>query len=142
MTSHSVPSGQDPIRPTSSEPLRLTVDGAEVAGLRGQSIAGLILGSGTLALRRTHGADRPRGVFCGIGVCFDCLVTVNGIRDVRSCQRRAAEGDVVTTQADAAAAPAPGRTVRTRDEGRPSAVVRKVRLHPDDQADAAGSADA
>ena len=33
-----------------------------------------------------------------MGVCFDCLVIVNGIRDVRACQRLARDGDVVTTQ--------------------------------------------
>nr|WP_276514252.1 2Fe-2S iron-sulfur cluster-binding protein [Actinomadura citrea] len=40
----------------------------------------------------------PRGVFCGIGACFDCLLTVNGVRDVRACRRRARDGDVVATQ--------------------------------------------
>jgi aerobic-type carbon monoxide dehydrogenase small subunit (CoxS/CutS family) len=39
-------------------------------------------------------------MFCGIGVCYDCLVIVNGQRDVRACQRRAVAGDVVTTQHD------------------------------------------
>ncbi|WP_297362048.1 2Fe-2S iron-sulfur cluster-binding protein [Mycetocola sp.] len=39
-------------------------------------------------------------MFCGIGVCFDCLVEVNGDRDVRACQRRAVDGDVVVTQHD------------------------------------------
>ncbi|MFE7992088.1 2Fe-2S iron-sulfur cluster-binding protein, partial [Streptomyces shenzhenensis] len=35
----------------------------------------------------------------GIGVCFDCLVTVNGLGDVRACQRLVADGDVVETGA-------------------------------------------
>ena len=60
----------------------------------------VILASGTLGFRRTSAQARPRGVFCGIGVCYDCLVEVNGLRDVRACQRRAADGDVVTTQHD------------------------------------------
>jgi hypothetical protein len=33
-------------------------------------------------------------------VCFDCILTVNDERDVRACQRRAGDGDVVTIQAD------------------------------------------
>ena len=52
------------------------------------------------AWRRTSSHNRPRGLFCGIGVCFDCLITVNGARDVRACQRRATDGDVVETQHD------------------------------------------
>jgi sulfur carrier protein ThiS len=38
------------------------------------------------------------GVFCAIGVCHGCLVTVNGVPDVRACQRVLREGDEVTTR--------------------------------------------
>jgi predicted molibdopterin-dependent oxidoreductase YjgC len=82
----------------------IDVDGEPVTGVLGQSLAGVILAGGTLGLRRTSVNDQPRGVFCGIGVCYDCLVEVNGQRDVRSCQRRATDGDVVCTQYD----PLPG----------------------------------
>lgn len=95
-----LPAGDDPVRPARPTPLTIEVDGEPVDGLRGQSLAGVILASGTLGFRRTSVHDRPRGVFCGIGVCYDCLVEVNGQRDVRSCQRRAADGDVVRTQHD------------------------------------------
>ena len=71
-----------------------------MSGLLGQSLAGVILASGRLGMRRTSAGDRPRGVFCGIGVCFDCMAEVNGLRDVRTCQRRAVDGDVVITQYD------------------------------------------
>jgi D-hydroxyproline dehydrogenase subunit gamma len=78
-------------------PLRITVDGEAVHGVAGQTVAGILLGAGRSAWR--HGATGgARGVFCGIGVCFDCLVTVNGERDVRACRRRAVDGDSVTTQ--------------------------------------------
>ncbi|QOD44455.1 (2Fe-2S)-binding protein [Clavibacter zhangzhiyongii] len=97
MTPRRVDAARDPIRPEPAEAVRFTVDGDPVAGVRGQTIAGALLASGTLAWRTTASAGRPRGVFCGIGVCFDCTVTVNGLPDVRACQRRAVEGDVVET---------------------------------------------
>ncbi|MEK8174833.1 2Fe-2S iron-sulfur cluster-binding protein [Streptomyces sp. M19] len=50
-------------------------------------MAGVMLAAGRLAWRRA--LRRAARVFCGIGVCFDCLVTVNGERDVRACRRRA-----------------------------------------------------
>ncbi|MET8570128.1 (2Fe-2S)-binding protein [Streptomyces sp. NPDC004783] len=78
-------------------PLRITVDGEPVEGIDGQTVAGVLLASGRLAWRRGR-SGAPRGVFCGIGVCFDCLVTVGDERDVRACRRRARDGDVVTTQ--------------------------------------------
>jgi predicted molibdopterin-dependent oxidoreductase YjgC len=81
-------------------PLTITVDGRPLEGVAGQTVAGVLLASGRLSWR-TGPSGSPRGVFCGIGVCFDCLVTVNGERDVRACRRRARDGDAVTTQSRA-----------------------------------------
>ena len=78
-------------------PLRITVDGTPVDGIAGQTLAGVLLASGRLTWRRSR-SGAPRGAFCGIGVCFDCLVTVGEETDVRACRRRAVDGDVVTTQ--------------------------------------------
>jgi len=100
MSPRLLPTGDDPARPAPPTPLTIQVDGEPVTGIRGQSLAGVILASGTVGFRRTSVGDKPRGVFCGIGVCYDCLVEVNGHRDVRSCQRRASDGDIVRTQYD------------------------------------------
>jgi D-hydroxyproline dehydrogenase subunit gamma len=97
--SRIVPWASDPIRPAEPRPLHLTVDGERLEGLHGQSIAGVLLAHGRTAWRTTA-AGRPRGVFCGIGVCFDCVATVNGESDVRLCLRRAEDGDTVATQDD------------------------------------------
>jgi predicted molibdopterin-dependent oxidoreductase YjgC len=79
---------------------RITVDGEPLTGRDGQTIAGILIAAGHRSWRRAP-SGAPRGVFCGIGVCFDCLVTVDGVRDVRACLRRARDGDVVTTQSRA-----------------------------------------
>lgn len=100
MTARLLPFAHDPIRPARPTPVTITVDGQPASGVAGQSLAGVILASGTLGFRLTSAQARPRGVFCGIGVCYDCVVEVNGQRDVRACQRRAVDGDVVTTQYD------------------------------------------
>lgn len=78
----------------------ITIDGAEVHGRAGQTIAAVLLASGRVAWQPAAPRRHPRGVYCGIGVCYDCLLTVNGIRDVRACQRAACDGDVVSAQAD------------------------------------------
>jgi hypothetical protein len=100
MSARLLPADGDPIRPGPTTAVQIEVDGTLVAGVEGQTIAGVLLGSGILAWRTTSVSGRPRGVFCGIGVCFDCLIVVNGLRDVRACQRRAVAGDVVSTQYD------------------------------------------
>ncbi|MBE8522147.1 (2Fe-2S)-binding protein [Amycolatopsis sp. H6(2020)] len=81
----------------SEPPIEITVDGEAVTGLAGQTVAGVLLAAGRLSWRTTR-SGAPRGVFCGIGACFDCLLTVNGVADVRACRRRAADGDEIRTQ--------------------------------------------
>jgi predicted molibdopterin-dependent oxidoreductase YjgC len=90
----------DPIAPESSTVVTISVDGVDIDGLLGQTLAGVMLGSDIMAWRNTSFGNRPRGLFCGIGVCFECLVVVNGQRDVRACQRRAASGDRVEFHRD------------------------------------------
>ena len=108
MASYAADPATDPIRPRATGDVTVTVDGTEYAGVAGQTIAGILLAAGRTSWRRTSTAGRPRGVFCGIGVCFDCIATVNGARDVRLCQRRAQDGDRVETQHDALPTPAEG----------------------------------
>ena len=100
MTPIPVDPRSDPARPRVSDPITITLDGREITGRTGQTVAGLMLAAGTQQWRRTSVHGTPRGVFCGIGVCFDCIVTVNGLRDVRACLRRARNGDVVVSQQD------------------------------------------
>lgn len=77
--------------------IRITVDDEPVEGRDGQTIAGVLIGAGRTAWRTAQTGDR--GVFCGIGVCHDCLVTVNGLSGVRACQREAVDGDVIEREA-------------------------------------------
>jgi predicted molibdopterin-dependent oxidoreductase YjgC len=62
----------------------VTLDGRQVLAHEGESVAALLLAEGHVATRRTRGGS-PRGVFCGMGVCFDCLVVVDGVPNVRAC---------------------------------------------------------
>jgi len=77
---------------------RITFDGTPLNALPGQTIAAVLWAADTTSWRRTREGERPRGVFCGIGVCFDCLVTVNGVPNQRACLVPASPGDEITTQ--------------------------------------------
>jgi predicted molibdopterin-dependent oxidoreductase YjgC len=76
--------------------ITITVDGHPVPAYAGETIAGALLASGRRAWRHTrHG--QPRGLYCGIGLCFDCLVTVNGTPNVRACLTPVTPGMIVET---------------------------------------------
>ncbi|MEV6285155.1 FAD-dependent oxidoreductase [Kribbella sp. NPDC051770] len=79
----------------------ITVDGEAVEALPGQTVAAALMATGRESWRTTRKAGSPRGVFCGIGACFDCLVVVNGTPDVRACQRTVSAGDEISTQVGA-----------------------------------------
>ncbi|MEU3463261.1 (2Fe-2S)-binding protein [Streptomyces sp. NPDC006733] len=76
----------------------IRMDGRAVPVLPGRSIAAALWAAGILAWRTTRVGGRPRGAFCGIGACYDCLVTVNGVPNQRACLVPARPGDLVTTQ--------------------------------------------
>ncbi|KES06094.1 proline dehydrogenase [Streptomyces toyocaensis] len=76
----------------------LIIDGKPLAFVEGQSVAAALVATGRVSWRATRAGHRPRGVFCGIGVCFDCLVTVDGVGGQRACLVTARDGMTVTTE--------------------------------------------
>ncbi|MCX4528635.1 MULTISPECIES: (2Fe-2S)-binding protein [unclassified Streptomyces] len=76
----------------------LRFDGRDLPAQTGQSIAAVLWSAGILAWRTTRETGAPRGAFCGIGSCYDCLVIVNGRPNQRACLVPARPGDTVTTQ--------------------------------------------
>jgi len=70
----------------------------EIAGLAGQSVGAALLANGDRILRKTRFNEKGRGVFWGIGVCFDCLVVIDGISNQRACITEIKSGMKVQTQ--------------------------------------------
>ncbi|MFF3000851.1 (2Fe-2S)-binding protein [Streptomyces sp. NPDC057950] len=91
----------NPLEQAGAEPgpaFTVTLDGRAVPALPGQTVAAALWTAGITSWRTTRGSGRPRGVLCGIGVCFDCLVTVNGRPNQRACLAQVRPGDTIRTQ--------------------------------------------
>lgn len=78
--------------------VEIIVDGAVVPAREGEPIAAALMAAGRLKLRHTHKTGSPRGVFCGIGRCTDCVMTVDGQANVRTCVTPVHAGMIVETQ--------------------------------------------
>jgi aerobic-type carbon monoxide dehydrogenase small subunit (CoxS/CutS family) len=78
--------------------IEFTFDGENISAITGQSVAAALLAANQRALRKTRFNNNERGVFCGIGVCFDCLVVIDGITNQRACLIEARPGMKVQTQ--------------------------------------------
>jgi len=81
-----------------SETITFYFNGEELTAIIGQTVGASILSSGQRALRETRFKNKPRGMFCGMGVCFDCLVVINGTPNLRACLEEVKEGMQVNTQ--------------------------------------------
>jgi D-hydroxyproline dehydrogenase subunit alpha len=80
--------------------IRFTFNREEVETRTGESIGAALAASGVLELRRTRNGT-PRGLYCGMGSCFDCIVTVDGRTGVRACMEKVKPGMAVTSSAAA-----------------------------------------
>ncbi|MFZ5643988.1 MAG: (2Fe-2S)-binding protein [Bacillota bacterium] len=67
------------------EEVTFTFNGRELKGYAGEPIAAALLANGIRTLRQHEKSGRPRGIYCGIGHCYECRVTVDGIPGVRAC---------------------------------------------------------
>jgi predicted molibdopterin-dependent oxidoreductase YjgC len=78
-------------------PITILVDGLTVTVAPGDSVSTALLCAGKVAIRRTSVSGSARGTYCGMGVCFDCLVTIDGEGNRQACLTVATEGMTVTT---------------------------------------------
>lgn len=70
---------------TRGERVTFTFDGRELVAYRGETVAAATLAAGIPLLRHAPTNGEPRGMYCGMGVCFECLVTINGSPNQRAC---------------------------------------------------------
>lgn len=78
--------------------MRFSFDGHTLEAGPGETISAALYASGEQVLRTTSRRAEPRGLFCNMGVCFECLVEVDGLSNVRACQTVVRAGMQVRTQ--------------------------------------------
>lgn len=61
------------------------IDGLPITTLEGESLAAALWANGILSLRNDEKTCSERGMYCGIGHCYECRVIVDGVENVRSC---------------------------------------------------------
>ncbi|WP_203580050.1 (2Fe-2S)-binding protein [Microbacterium hibisci] len=89
----------------------LTFDGRPIAFRRGQTVGAALTAAGVSSWRITRGTGEQRGLFCGIGVCYDCILTVDGHRARRACVTAARDGQVVRSDDPSEPLPVTGADV-------------------------------
>ncbi len=80
-------------------------NGKEVHGYEGEPIAAALKALGLMVHRYTKKEHKPRGIFCAIGRCTDCVMVVDGVPNVRTCITPLKAGMDVRTQYGVSATP-------------------------------------
>ena len=86
-------------------PVTFTFDGKEMKGYEGEPIAAALKVAGVMVHRYTKKEHKPRGIFCAIGRCTDCVMVVDGVPNVRTCITPLKAGMDVRTQYGVSAEP-------------------------------------
>ena len=85
-------------RQAQGAPVRVTVNGAELQCRQGDSVAAALFAGGVQACRDTAVNEVPRGPYCMMGVCFECLVEVDGCGSVQGCLTPVRDGMRIVRQ--------------------------------------------
>lgn len=84
----------------SASPVRIRFEGREIEAREGDSVAAALLAAGITPLRATPVSRAPRSPYCMMGVCFECLVEVDGRKSCQACMVTVAPGMEVRRQDD------------------------------------------
>jgi predicted molibdopterin-dependent oxidoreductase YjgC len=80
----------------------ILVEGDPVEAAAGDTVAAAVLGAGLASVRTTPVSGAPRAPYCLMGVCFDCLMEIDGVPNRQACMIRVEDGMRVRRQHGAA----------------------------------------
>ena len=84
--------------PDAGAAIEVTLDGRSARVRAGDTVAAALLSAGVLASRVADVSGAPRAPYCMMGVCFECLVTVDGVGNRQGCLVPVREGMAIETQ--------------------------------------------
>lgn len=81
-----------------TETVTISFDGRSLRVPANISVAAALLSEGTLAVRTSLVGRQPRAPYCLMGVCFECLVTINGAQNRQACMTLVQDGMEISSQ--------------------------------------------
>jgi sarcosine oxidase subunit alpha len=79
------------------KPLEVFVDEKKVQAYEGELVSTVLMEEGISVFQRKLKTGRPAGFYCGMGVCYECLVTIDGVENIRACQTPVRDKMVIKT---------------------------------------------
>lgn len=79
------------------KPAFIRVNGKQIKAYKGESVLAALTAAGIIHLNDTT-AGEPTGALCGMGICYQCLVTIDGVPDCRACMAQVRDGMQIITR--------------------------------------------
>jgi predicted molibdopterin-dependent oxidoreductase YjgC len=83
--------------PENGKVVHLQIDGEAITAFDGDNLAAALLRAGKVKFRTAEKND-PRGPYCMMGVCFECLVEIDGRSNQQACQITVRDGMIIQRQ--------------------------------------------
>jgi predicted molibdopterin-dependent oxidoreductase YjgC len=81
-----------------SRAFEIEVDGEKITAYEGETVATALVAAGKVTTQQTPKKNEPRGVYCGIGLCYGCIMVIEGVPNTKACQTQVKPGLRVETQ--------------------------------------------
>jgi sarcosine oxidase, subunit alpha len=78
--------------------VEITVDEKKITAYEGETIAGALIAAGIRTFNYSSKAQNPRSIYCGIGLCYNCIMIVDGVPNTKTCQTLVKDGCTIQTQ--------------------------------------------
>ena len=76
--------------------LKIKINGKETTAYRGDAVLAPLVAAGNKMLKKSRKLDENRGPLCGMGVCYECQVTINGMPNQRACMTEVEDEMVIS----------------------------------------------
>ncbi len=77
--------------------VQITINDKPVFAYEGELVSTALTAEGIQIFHRKHKTGKPSGIYCGMGICYECLVTINGVPNTRACQTTIENGMIILT---------------------------------------------
>ena len=77
--------------------ITVTINNKPVIAYEGELVSTVLYEEGIQIFQIKHKTGNPSGIYCGMGICYECLVTINGVPNTRACQTPVVEGMAIET---------------------------------------------
>lgn len=79
------------------QPIQIMINGKPTKVFEGEMVVAVLLAERIHQFRQTNETKIPRELYCGMGICSECMVTVDGVKNFRTCQKPVVDGMEIET---------------------------------------------